>query len=292
MNSRTLGFIGLGVMGSAMASHLKASGERLCINTRSKDKALSLLQMGAEWCDSYKEIARKCDVIFTMVGYPSDVEDIYFGHGGLIENVQPGSVLVDMTTSRPDLAVRIYLASKEKGIYALDAPVSGGDIGAKNASLSIMVGGEASIFERIRPLFETMGKTIVLQGGPGTGQHTKMANQIAVAGSLLGATEAISYAKRAGLDSHILLRSIQNGSAQSWQLTNNAPRMLNGDFNPGFYVKHFLKDLRIALDAAHSMEIELPILEQAERLFAKLAAEGMGNYGTQAIYQLYERGLA
>lgn len=291
MSQKTVGFIGLGVMGGAMAGHLRASGEMLLVYTRTKSKVQMLLDAGAEWRDSPKQIAQECDVIFTMVGYPSDVEEIYFGPEGLIENARPGTILVDTTTSRPDLAVRIYEAAKAKGIGALDAPVSGGDIGAKNASLTIMVGGDETIFQRAKPLLEEMGKTVIRQGGPGAGQHTKMANQIAVAGNLLGAVEAVSYAKNAGLDVSRMLLSIANGSAQSWQLSNNVPRMLEGNFGPGFYVKHFLKDLRIALDSAHTMKIELPMLALAEQLFAKMATEGMGDLGTQAIYLLYERGL-
>lgn len=292
MHTRTIGFIGLGVMGGAMAAHIKASGERLLINTRTKGKAQMLLDAGAEWRDTPKELARECDVIFTMVGYPSDVEEIYFGAEGIIENAKPGAVLIDTTTSKPDLAARIYREAKARRIGALDAPVSGGDIGAKNATLSIMAGGDADVFERVKPLLEVMGKTVVLQGGAGAGQHTKMANQIAIAGSLLGTTEAITYAKRSGLDPNRILLSIANGAAQSWQLSNNAPRMLSGNFDPGFYIKHYLKDLRIALDAAHEMKLELPMLALAERLYAKMVAEGMGELGTHAIYMLYERGLA
>ncbi len=291
MNTRTIGFIGLGVMGGAMAGHIKASGERLLINTRTKSKAQMLIDAGAEWRDTPKKLARECDIIFTMVGYPSDVEEIYFGPEGLIENARPGTILVDTTTSKPSLAARIYREAKARGIGALDAPVSGGDIGAKNATLSIMVGGDADVFERVKPLLEVMGKTVVLQGSAGSGQHTKMANQIAVAGNLLGTTEALTYAKHSGLDPNRILLSIANGAAQSWQLTNNAPKMLSGDFNPGFYIKHYLKDLRIALEAAHEMKIELPMLTLAEQLFAKMVAEGMGELGTHAIYTLYERGL-
>lgn len=291
MPQKTIGFIGLGVMGGAMAGHIRASGERLLIYTRTKSKAQMLLDAGAEWRNSPKELARECDVIFTMVGYPSDVEEIYFGHEGLIENARPGTILVDTTTSRPDLAVRIYEAAKAHGLEALDAPVSGGDIGAKNATLTIMVGGDEEAFQSVKPLLEVMGKTVIRQGGPGAGQHTKMANQIAVAGSLLGAAEAVTYARNAGLDPRRMLLSIANGAAQSWQLSNNVPKMLDGNFDPGFYIKHFLKDLRIALDAAHAMKIELPMVALAERLFARLVAEGMGDLSTHAIYLLYERGL-
>ncbi|OQB95538.1 MAG: 2-hydroxy-3-oxopropionate reductase [Spirochaetes bacterium ADurb.Bin110] len=292
MAKRTIGFIGLGVMGSPMAGHIRASGERLLVYTRTKSKASLVLDAGAEWRDSPNQIAEECDVILTMVGYPKDVEEIYFGPDGLIENARPGTILVDLTTSRPDLAVRIYESAKAHGLSAIDAPVSGGDIGAKNATLTIMVGGEEETFEKVKSLLEIMGKTVILQGGPGAGQHTKMANQIAVAGNLLGTVEALIYAKNAGLDPKHVLLSIANGAAQSWQLSNNAPRMLQRNFDPGFYIKHFLKDLRIALDSAHAMHIELPMLALSEQLFAKMVNEGMGELGTQAIYLLYERGLA
>jgi 3-hydroxyisobutyrate dehydrogenase len=292
MAQRTIGFIGLGVMGAPMAGHIRASGERLLIYTRTKSKAQLVLDTGAEWRDFPKQIAKECDVVFTMVGYPKDVEEIYFGPDGLIENARPGTIFVDFTTSRPDLAVKIYESAKARGLSAIDAPVSGGDIGAKNATLTIMVGGDEETFQKVKPLLETVGKTVILQGGPGAGQHTKMANQIAVAGNLLGTVEALIYAKNAGLDPKHVLLSIANGAAQSWQLSNNAPRMLERNFDPGFYIKHFLKDLRIALDSAHAMHIELPMLALSEKLFAKMVNEGMGELGTQAIYLLYERGLA
>ena len=223
-----------------------------------------------------------------MVGYPSDVESVYFGPDGLIENAKKGSYLVDCTTSRPDLAVRIASAAKAKGLAALDAPVSGGDIGAKNAKLTIMVGGEEADFEAVKDLLAIMGQTVIRQGGAGAGQHTKMANQIAIASNLMGAVEAITYAKGALLDPRAVLASIGSGSAGSWQLNNMVPRMLDGDFAPGFYVKHFVKDLRIALESARAMKIDLPLLALAENLFAMLQDSGSGDKGTQALYLLYE----
>lgn len=287
----TIGFIGLGVMGNAMAGHLLAAGYKVLVNTRTVGKAKNLLEKGAGWRDTPALLAKDCDVIFTMVGYPADVEEVYFGDSGLITNSEPGTILIDTTTSRPDLALRIYEAAKTRGLSALDAPVSGGDIGAKNATLTIMAGGDEEAFMAVKPLLDIMGKTVVRQGGPGAGQHTKMANQISIAGSLLGSVEAITYARCAGLDPHTVLISIGSGSAGSWQLNNMVPRMLDGNFAPGFYVKHFLKDLRIALDAAKQMNIDLPLLDLAEKLFAKMSTEGMGDLGTQALYQLYERGL-
>jgi 3-hydroxyisobutyrate dehydrogenase len=284
-----IGFIGIGVMGSSMAGHLIKAGYRVHAHTRTKEKARALLDAGAVWEETSQHLAPQCSVIFTMVGYPSDVEAVYFGPNGLIENAMPGTCLVDCSTSKPDLARRIFAAAQAKGISALDAPVSGGDIGAKSGTLTIMVGGEQADFETVKPLLELMGGTIVLQGGPGSGQHTKMANQIAIAGNLAGAVEAVTYAKSAGLDPRVVLQSIGSGSAGSWQLNNMVPRMLDGNFEPGFYVKHFLKDLRIALDSARGMKIDLPMLALAERLFETMQDEGFGEKGTQALYLLYER---
>ena len=288
-SKHVIGFIGLGVMGSSMAGHLLKAGFRVHAHTRTKDKARSLLDAGAVWEEDPSRLAPKCSVLFTMVGYPSDVEGIYLGPKGLLENAMPGTYLVDCSTSKPDLARRIASVAKTKGLAALDAPVSGGDIGARNATLTIMVGGEKADFDAVKPLLDLMGATIVLQGGPGAGQHTKMANQIAIAGNLAGAVEAVTYAKSAGLDPRMVLQSIGSGSAGSWQLNNMVPRMLDGNFEPGFYVKHFLKDLRIALDSAHAMKVDLPLLALAERLFESMQDEGFGDKGTQALYLLYER---
>jgi 3-hydroxyisobutyrate dehydrogenase len=288
---KTIGFIGLGVMGNAMAGHLLAAGYQLYVYNRTREKARNLIDAGAVWCPSPADLAPRCDLIITIVGYPADVEQVYFGEAGLIATARPGTILADATTSRPDLAARIHAAAAARGIPALDAPVSGGDLGAKNATLTIMVGGDEAAFLAAKPAFDCMGKTVVLQGGPGAGQHTKMANQISIAGCLMGAIEATTYAAAAGLDPRKVLLSIGSGSAGSWQLNNMVPRMLDGNFAPGFYAKHFLKDLRIALDAARAMKANLPLLELAERLFAKVSEEGMGDLGTQALYKLYESGL-
>jgi len=287
----TIGFVGIGVMGKSMAGHLRAAGHEVHVYTRTRSKAEALIAEGAIWEARVAGLAEKCDRIITMVGYPTDVEEVYFGPAGLIENAKAGTLLIDMTTSRPDLAVRIAQVAAAKGLETLDAPVSGGDIGAKNATLTIMVGGEAAAFEKAKPLFEVLGKTIRHQGGAGAGQHTKMANQIAIAGSLAGSVEAVTYARKAGLDPRLVLESIASGSAGSWQLANMVPRMLDGNFEPGFYIKHFLKDLRIALDAARTMGLTLPLLELAERLYDRLQEKGFGEQGTQALYLLYERGL-
>ena len=288
---KTIGFIGLGVMGNAMAGHLLAAGYQLYVYNRTKEKAKNLVDAGAVWCPTPADLAPRCELIITIVGYPADVEQVYFGEAGLIASARPGTILVDATTSRPDLAARIYTAAAARGIPSLDAPVSGGDLGARNATLTIMVGGDEAAFQASKPAFDCMGKTTILQGGPGAGQHTKMANQISIAGSLMGAIEATAYAAAAGLDPRKVLLSIGSGSAGSWQLNNMVPRVLDGNFAPGFYAKHFLKDLRIALEAARAMKADLPLLELAERLFTKVSSEGMGDLGTQALYKLYESGL-
>jgi 3-hydroxyisobutyrate dehydrogenase len=287
-----IGFIGTGVMGKSMAGHLMKAGYRVHVYTRTKEKAAGLLANGAVWEASPASLAAASNVIFTMVGYPSDVESVYFGQAGLIANAKGGTYLIDTTTSRPDLARKIAAEAASKGLHALDAPVSGGDVGARNASLTIMVGADERDFAAVKPLLEILGKTVVLQGGPGSGQHTKMANQIIIAANLMGAVEALTYAKAAGLDPRTVLSSIGAGSAGSWQLSNMAPRMLDGDFEPGFYAKHLLKDLRIALDAAREMKLDLPLLSLAERLFALLSEKGYSEKGTQALFLLYEAGLA
>ncbi|HAP55658.1 MAG: NAD(P)-dependent oxidoreductase [Spirochaetia bacterium] len=288
---KTIGFIGLGVMGKSMAGHLLSAGHRLIVYTRSPDKAKPLLDRGAEWAESPAILAPRCDVIITMVGLPSDVEEVYLGDRGLLAHSRAGTLLVDMTTSSPDLAVRIHAAASAKGLKALDAPVSGGDTGARNASLTIMVGGDEDAYAEAEALFAIMGKTIVRQGGAGAGQHTKAANQICVAANLIGVVEALDYASASGLDPKQVLLSIGGGSAASWQLSSNAPRMLDGDFNPGFYAKHFLKDLRIALDSSKTLGLSLPLVVLAENLFAKVLAQGWGERGTQVLYELYRRGL-
>lgn len=283
----TVGFIGIGVMGKSMARHLMNGGYTLHVYTRTRGKAAEILEAGAHWEDSVAALAATCNVVFTIVGFPPDVEEVYLGDSGLLNNMKPGGYVVDMTTSRPDLAARIAHAAAEKGIYALDAPVSGGDIGAREARLSIMVGGEKQTFETVYPLFELLGQNIVYQGKAGAGQHTKMCNQIAIAAGMMGVCEAIAYAKKAGLDPETVLKSIESGAAGSWSLSNLAPRIINGDFEPGFYVKHFIKDMTIAVESADDMGLEVPGLKLARQLYEKLAAEGGAENGTQALFKLY-----
>ena len=265
-------FIGTGVMGSSMAGHLLSAGYPVTVYTRTKSKAEPILQQGGRWADSIQAAVTGADYIITMVGYPHDVESLYLAPDGIIMSAKPGAMLIDMTTSSPKLAIRIAAAAKERGLEALDAPVSGGDVGAKNATLSIMVGGSEAAFTRAKPLFEKLGKTIVLQGGPGSGQHTKMCNQIAIASNMMGVVEALSYGLAAGLDPRVMLSSIESGAAGSWSLSNLVPRMLDGNVKPGFYIKHFIKDMGIALESARELGLTLPGLIQAEALYRKLAA--------------------
>ncbi|WP_274650589.1 NAD(P)-dependent oxidoreductase [Paenibacillus humicola] len=285
-NGTTIGFIGTGVMGKSMAKNLLGAGYDVAVYNRTKSRAADLLELGAVWKDTPAEIAASVDVTITIVGYPADVEEVYLGEQGIVANAKPGSIVIDMTTSTPSLARRIYEAAKANNIRALDAPVSGGDVGAREARLTIMVGGDAETFEAARPVFEAMGRNIVLQGEAGAGQHTKMCNQIAIASNMMGVCEAMVYAKRAGLDPERVLESIGAGAAGSWSLSNLAPRMIKGDFAPGFYVKHFIKDMNIALEAAKEMGIATPGLALAKSLYDELAAGGDGDSGTQALYKL------
>jgi 3-hydroxyisobutyrate dehydrogenase len=286
-SNEVIGFIGLGVMGKSMAVNLLKAGFEVFVYTRTKEKASELLSQGAKWASAPKEIAQLANVIISMVGYPSDVEEIYFGENGLIENGKKGTHLIDMTTSTPSLAMRISEEAKKRGMQSLDAPVSGGDIGARDAKLTIMVGGDSEAFEAVRPIFDIIGSNVVHQGPAGSGQHTKMCNQIAIASNMIGVTEAISYAKKAGLDPDRVLRSISSGSAGSWSLSNLVPRMVKGDFEPGFYIKHFIKDMKIALDEAERMGMEAPGLSLSKSLYEGLAEAGEENSGTQALYKHY-----
>jgi len=278
-----IGWIGTGVMGEAMAGHLLDAGYALTIYNRSTEKTRRLQHRGAEAVSSPAEVIQRSSVVLTIVGYPADVREVYFSSAGLIPHGSPGKILVDMTTSPPSLAEEIYQRGLERGMDCLDAPVSGGDIGAREARLSIMVGGRQEIFDRLWPLWERIGKTIVFQGPPGAGQHTKMVNQILIASNMIGVCEALLYASRAGLDLKMVLQSVSSGAAGSWSLSNLAPRMIAGDFAPGFLVDHFLKDLGIALDEAARMDLALPGLGLAKQLYQAVRAQGHGRSGTQAL---------
>lgn len=288
-DNTVIGFIGTGVMGKSMASHLLEAGYQLTIFTRTKEKAAELLEKGAIWSESTRELAQSANVVFTIVGYPSDVEEVYLGEEGLIANVKPGSYLIDMTTSTPSLAKKIHEKAKEKGIHAIDAPVSGGDVGAREARLAIMVGSDEQDFQEVEPLLSILGTNIVHQGEPGAGQHTKMANQIAIASNMIGVCEAIIYAEKAGLDPETVLKSISTGAAGSWSLSNLAPRMIAGNFEPGFFIKHFIKDMKIALDEAKRMDMEVPGLSMALSMYEQLAEKGEENSGTQALYKYWKQ---
>ena len=286
--SHSIAFIGTGVMGRSMAGHLLKAGHTLHVFNRTKARAQALLDGGAHWHDSAGAAAAPADFVFTIVGFPADVEECYFGQDGVLARAKPGAVLVDMTTSSPLLAQRIAAAAKARGLAALDAPVSGGDVGAREARLVIMAGGDAAVFERTKPLFELMGKNIARHGDAGAGQHCKMANQIAIASGMMAWCEALTYARRAGLDPARVIESIGGGAAASWSLNNLAPRALKGDFAPGFYVKHFLKDMRIALESAEAMKLDLPGLRQAKKLYDEVATRGWDENGTQVLLRLYQ----
>jgi 3-hydroxyisobutyrate dehydrogenase len=278
-----VGWIGTGVMGAPMAGHLLDAGHELEVFNRTRSRAGGLLERGARWQDSPAELAGQVEAVFLMLGYPDDVRDTVLGHGGLLDAMRPGSLLIDMTTSLPSLAGEIAAAAADREVSALDAPVSGGDVGARNATLVIMVGGSEDAFERARPLLEVLGRTVTLQGGPGSGQHTKMMNQIAIASGMIGVCEALLYAHRSGLDVEQALATIEGGAAGSWSLSNYGPRLLRGDLEPGFKIEHFLKDLGIALSEARRMNLALPGTALAEQLYVSAASHGLATKGTQAL---------
>ncbi|MCT6924134.1 NAD(P)-dependent oxidoreductase [Metasolibacillus sp.] len=285
----TIAFIGTGVMGASIVKHLLKAEHDVTIYSRTKAKALPLLELGAKWADSPAEATRNKELIFTMVGYPQDVEQVYCGANGILSTAKSGATIVDMTTSEPSLAKKLYTLALEKGVHSIDAPVSGGDIGAQNGTLSIMIGGDEAIVASVRPIFELFGANIVYQGQAGAGQHTKMCNQIAIAGGMIGTCEAIIYGLKAGLTMEDVLISISSGAAGSWSLSNLAPRILKQDLEPGFYIKHFIKDMKIALDEAQQMNLQLPGLKLAKSMYDILLTEGYGEKGTQALIKYYER---
>lgn len=280
-----IGFIGTGVMGSSMAGHIK--GHSLFVYNRTKDKADALVNQGAVWCDSPKEVSAQCDIIMTMLGYPHDVEEMYLGEDGLIEQGRAGQIMIDCTTSSPELARRIADAAAEKGLAVIDAPVSGGDIGARNGTLSVMVGGDEQAFLKTKDIIAMFSSSIQYFGPAGSGQHTKMANQIAIASGMIGVAESLYYAEQAGLDIERVLETISKGAAGSWSLSHLGPRMLAGDYKPGFYTHHFLKDMKIALDEAVKMKIELPGLKLAYELYNQLSQQQKETTGTHIIFEKY-----
>ncbi len=278
-----IGWVGTGVMGSPMCGHLIDAGYPATVYNRTIQKTEPLAAKGAKVAGSPREVAEASDVVFTIVGHPSDVREVVLGDKGTLAGADKGAVLVDMTTSEPALAVEIFEKAKAKGVDSIDAPVSGGDVGAKEARLSIMIGGEADAVDAVRPLFEAMGKTIVHQGKAGSGQHAKMVNQVLIASNMIGVCEALLYAHKAGLDPETVLKSVSGGAAGSWSLSNLGPRMIAGNFEPGFFVEHFLKDMGIALSEARRMNLALPGLALAEQLYQAVAAQGLARKGTQAL---------
>ncbi len=285
---KKIAFIGTGVMGASIVKHLLKAGYEVTIHTRTKEKALHLLEDGAKWADTIQDAVTKAQLVFTMVGYPSDVETIYFEEDGIFANGRKGQIVVDLTTSSPFLAKRVAEKAEELGMSSIDAPVSGGDIGAQNGTLSIMCGGEERIFNELSTVFEVFGNQVIYQGPSGSGQHTKMCNQIAIATNMIGVCEAIAYAEHSGLNPEIVLTSITSGAAGSWSLSNLAPRILKKDFEPGFYIKHFLKDMDIALSEAEKMGLPLPGLKLARGMYFELIEKGFGEKGTQALYDIYQ----
>jgi 3-hydroxyisobutyrate dehydrogenase len=278
-----IGWIGTGVMGSSMVGHLMSAGFAATVYNRRKEKAEGLLAKGAKWAGSPKAVAEAADVVFAIVGFPSDVRQVMLGADGALAGSKSGNVLVDMTTSEPSLAVEIYDAAKARGVHSVDAPVSGGDVGAKEARLSIMIGGDKDLVEALAPCWNAMGKTIVHQGGPGAGQHTKMVNQVLIATNMIGVCEALLYGFKAGLDLPTVLKSVGSGAAGSWSLSNLGPRIMDNNFDPGFFVEHFIKDMGIALDEAKRMGLCLPGLALSHQLYLALKAQGHGRDGTHAL---------
>jgi 3-hydroxyisobutyrate dehydrogenase len=279
----SIGWIGTGVMGASMCGHLVQAGYPVTLHTRTKAKARPLLEHGASWGESPRAVAAASEIIITMVGFPADVRDVYFGAGNILAGAQPGSALVDMTTTEPSLSREIAAAASTRGFQAVDAPVSGGDVGARNATLSIMMGGERAAIERVQPVLARLGKTMVHQGGPGTGQHAKLCNQMVIAGTMIGVCESLLYGFKAGLDLPTLLESIQGGAAACWTLDRLAPRILERNFDPGFMVEHFVKDMGIALAEATRMELRLPGLTLVHELYQHVVTLGHGRRGTHAL---------
>lgn len=278
-----IGWIGLGVMGAHMCGHLMNRGFAATVYNRTRSKAQPLIDRGAVWASTPREVAQRSDVIFAIVGFPRDVREVFLGVDGALAGSKAGNILVDMTTSEPSLAVEIYDAAKPRGVFSVDAPVSGGDIGAREARLSIMIGGDREAVDALHPCFEVMGKTIIYQGGPGSGQHTKMVNQTLIAANMIGVCEALLYAYRAGLDLNTVLQSVAPGAAGSWSLSNLGPRIIANNFDPGFFVEHFIKDMGIALDEANRMGLSLPGLALAKQLYVALKSQGHGRDGTHAL---------
>jgi len=288
-DSTRIGWIGTGIMGKSMCGHIQKAGYKIFVFNRTKEKARELIEKGSIWCDSPKDVAKNSDVIFTMIGYPKDVREVYFGRQGIFAEARKDSILIDMSTSEPSLAKEINEQAKKLGMDSLDAPVSGGDVGAREAKLSIMVGGKKEVFEMVKPLFQLMGQTIVLMGEAGSGQHAKMCNQILIAGNMIGAVESLLYAYRSGLDLDEVISVIGKGAASSWAINNIGPKIVERNFDPGFYIEHFVKDMGISLEEAKRMNLKLPGLDLVNQLYTSLVNEGKGKLGTQALVLALEK---
>jgi len=281
-----VGWIGTGVMGKSMCAHILKAGYNISVYNRTKEKAKELIDIGAIWCSNPKEVAEKSDIVFTIVGFPHDVEDVYLGENGVLKAIKKGAIIVDMTTSEPSLAQRVYEEAKKIGVSSIDAPVSGGDVGAKNGTLAIMAGGDKETYEKVFPFFELMGKNIAYMGKAGAGQHTKMSNQILIASTMIGVVESLLYAYKAGNDLGEVINVIGKGAAGCWSINNLGPRIVKGNFNPGFFIKHFIKDMGIALKEAKNLNLSLPGLALAYQFYISASALGLENLGTQGLYKV------
>jgi 3-hydroxyisobutyrate dehydrogenase len=286
---KQIGWIGTGVMGSSMCSHLIKAGHSVSVYNRTREKASELIKMGAQWCSNPKEIAQISEIVFTIVGFPKDVEEVYLGKEGILAGIKEGSIIIDMTTSEPSLAQKIYQDAKKKGVSSIDAPVSGGDVGAKNGTLAIMAGGDKETYEKILPFFDLMGNNIAYMGKAGAGQHTKMSNQILIASTMIGVLESLLYAYKAGNDLNDVINVIGKGAAGCWSINNLGPRIVKGDFDPGFFIKHFIKDMGIALKEAKQMNLSLPGLALAYQFYISATALGLENLGTQGLYKVFAK---
>ena len=289
MKDKKIGWIGTGLMGNPMAKHLINAGYKLNVFNRSRQKAEELIEMGATWLDTPADIAADSEVIVTMIGFPKDVEEVYFGEQGIFKKLKQGTILIDMTTTKPSLAVKISEEAAKVGVEFIDAPVSGGQVGAVNGTLSIMIGGKKEVVDAVIPLFEVFGKNMVYQGKAGAGQHTKMCNQVTIAGTMIGVCEGLIYGAKAGLDLNVMLAAISKGAAACWTLDILAPKIVNGDYSPGFSVDNLVKDLSIALEEAEAMQLSLPGLSLVKQLYMSLQEMGKGSLGTQSLYLVLEK---
>jgi 3-hydroxyisobutyrate dehydrogenase len=289
MNDQTIGWIGTGVMGSSMCLHLVKAGYKAFVYNRTRDKAESLIKSGATWCNTPGEVAKNSNIVFTIVGFPSDVEEVILGQHGVLESAAKSSILIDMTTSKPELAKQIWDKAGKKGVFSIDAPVSGGDLGAKEGKLAIMAGGDKAIYDKVQPLFQILGENIAYMGEAGAGQHTKMSNQILIASTMIGVVESLLYAYKAGLDSDSVIDVIGKGAAASWSLNNLGRRIVKNDFDPGFFIKHFIKDMGIALEEAKRMKLSLPGLSMAYQFYIAATSLGYEDLGTQGLYKVFEK---